>query len=129
MSSIGFAKIVCLQCSDHVCAKDSSSISVGFLFNLVKCSFMTFIEDKSSARGPLRLPVSSIIPSLPIFISSSSETAREIFMTDFLFSRTTLGTFMGRFIFPDFTCVILAFSIKGLYKVRENFFTSSSLCD
>ena len=36
ISSIGSAKIVCLQCSDHVWASDSSSISVGFRPFLLK---------------------------------------------------------------------------------------------
>ncbi len=60
------------------------------------------MEDKSNASGPRRLPFPSIIPSFPIFLSSSSETESETGKTDMPFLKTTFGIFLGRFIFPDF---------------------------
>src|SRR3989338_3842787 len=124
---MGFAKIVCLQCSDQVWAKDSNSISVGFLFNLLKYSFMTCIEDKSSASGPLRLPTSSWIPSLPILINSSSLTPRSTFITGFLFFNTTLGTWLGKLNFPFLISLIYALSIKELYAGKDFFLLKKTL--
>src|SRR3989338_6825106 len=50
-SSIGSAKMVCLQCSDQVCARDSNSISVGLRPNLWKYERMVFSASGSSASG------------------------------------------------------------------------------
>ena len=65
-SSILAENILCLQCSDHVCANVSISTSVGFLLILLKYSLIDCIDNKSKPRVPrLDLSVSSI-PSLPI---------------------------------------------------------------
>jgi len=69
--------MVCLQCSLQVWASDSSSTSVGILPDFRKYSRIARSWERSSASGPLRIPVSgSGIPSFPSLERSLSSSSR-----------------------------------------------------
>ena len=76
ISSSSDAKIVCLQCSDHVCAMDSSSMSVGSLPSLLKYSLIVFIDSRSKARGPRLVPSLLGMPCFPNLDRFSSSVLR-----------------------------------------------------
>ena len=76
ISSSSDANIVCLQCSDQVCAMDSSSMSVGSLPSLLKYSLIVFMDSRSKARGPRLVPSPLGTPSFPNLERVSSSASR-----------------------------------------------------
>src|SRR5512136_2047196 len=122
------AKIVCLQCSLQVWASDSSSTSVGFLPFFEKYSRIVRSWGKSSARGPLRCPVTkSSIPSFPSRERSPSYKSRSTFSAVGSSCKRTDGTYRSipLFLYSSYVLIWTRF-ISGFESVAISFCKESS---